>query len=116
MNTIFPCLGSLIMNKTDIEQLKKYYDSMQLQNNDVSSIITENNCFIYFNDNCELILNKVTPLTVSKLKNILGISSTTKTNSPSSQATVQQPKETEELINDDSIFSNPFFTTLKQIN
>ena len=116
MKAIFPCLGSLIMNKTDIEQLKDYYDSRQLKNNNDSSIIAENNCFNYFNDNSELILDKVTPLTVSKLKKVLGISDNTKTNSNSTENSAHQKEDYEELIDDDSIFSNPFFTTLKPVD
>lgn len=118
MKAIFPCLGSLIMTKSDIDQLKDYYDSKQLENNDYSNIIVENNYFNYFNDNSELILNDVTPLTVSKLKKVLGINDNTKTDNTSTAKNTEKEsiKKDEELIDDDSIFSNPFFTTLKPVD
>ena len=118
MKAIFPCLGSLIMTKNDIEELKNYYDSRQLENDDNSTIIVENNFFNYFNNNSKLILDNVTPLTVSKLKKVLGITDNTKTdnNSEEDNGKKEQLQEDEELIDDESIMSNPFFTTLKPVD
>lgn len=117
MKAIFPCMGSLIMTKTDIEKLKDYYNSRQIANNTNLSII-ENNFFNYFNDDTTFILDNVTPLTVSKLKKVLGISDNNKVET-ASQKTIKESEniqEDEELIDDDSIFSNPFFTTLKPVD
>lgn len=110
MKAIFPCIGSLIMTKSDIENLKTYYTSRQISNN--NSIIVENRHFNYFCDNSTLILDNVTPLTVTKLKKVLGINDNNKIEN-SSQENIQKD---EELIDDDSIFSNPFFTTLKPVD
>lgn len=117
MKAIFPCMGSLIMTKTDIEKLKDYYNSRQIANNTNLSII-ENNFFNYFNDDTTFILDNVTPLTVSKLKKVLGISNNNKieTNSQETIKESENIQEDEELIDDDSIFSNPFFTTLKPVD
>ena len=106
------------MTKNDIEELKNYYDSRQLENDDDSTIIVENIFFNYFNNNSELILDNVTPLTVSKLKKVLGINDNTKVdnNSEENNNKKEQLQENEELIDDDSIMSNPFFTTLKPVD
>lgn len=117
MKAIFPCMGSLIMTKIDIEKLKDYYDSRQISNNDDSLVISENNFLNYFNDDTTFILDNVTPLTVSKLKKVLGISNNkAETNSQESIKESKNIQEDEELIDDDSIFSNPFFTTLKPVD
>ena len=94
MKAIFPCLGSLIMTKNDIEKLKDYYDSRQIENTDNSTLIITNNFFNYFNDNSQLILDNVTPLTVSKLKNILGISSSAQKTTPVSSTSLSQTRHT----------------------
>ena len=117
MKAIFPCIGSLIMTKTDIKKLKDYYDSSQIESS-TDSIVIENNFFNYFNDDSTFILDNVTPLTVSKLKKVLGISDNNKIEN-NSQENIKESKniqKDEELIDDDSIFSNPFFTTLKPVN
>ena len=125
MKAIFPCNGSLIMTKNDIEKLTEFYDSRQIENNDDSKIFIENNYFNYFNDNSEIILDNVTPLTVSKLKKVLGISGSQVTQEQQqdkseikTEATTETEleQEDEELIDDESIFSNPFFTTLKPVD
>ena len=116
MKAIFPCFGSLIMTKNDIENIKDYYDSRQISNND-SLVISENKFFNYFNDDTTFILDNVTPLTVSKLKKVLGISNNkVETNSQKNLKESENIHEDEELIDDDSIFSNPFFTTLKPVD
>lgn len=117
MKAIFPCMGSLIMTKTDIEKLKDYYDCRQIENNSNLSII-ENNFLNYFNDDSTFILDNVTPLTVSKLKKVLGISDNNKieNNSQENIKETNTVEDDEELIDDDSIFSNPFFTTLKPVD
>ena len=117
MNAIFPCIGSLIMTKTDIEKLKDYYNCRQIENNTNLSIV-ENNFLNYFDDNSTFILDNVTPLTVSKLKKVLGINTNNKPEN-TSQENIKESEniqEDEELIDDDSIFSNPFFTTLKPVD
>ena len=117
MKAIFPCIGSFIMTKNDIENLKNYYNSRQIENN-TDSVITENNFFNYFNNDTTFVLDNVTALTVSKLKKVLGISNDNKIEN-NSQENIKESdniKEDEELIDDDSIFSNPFFTTLKPVD
>ena len=118
MKAIFPCLGSLIMTKNDIEKLKDYYDSRQISDDNNISVVAENNFFNYFNDDSTFILDNVTPLTVSKLKKVLGITNTTKVdnNSEETKSKKEQLQDDEELIDDDSIMSNPFFTTLKPVD
>ena len=117
MRAIFPCIGSLIMTKKDIEKLKDYYDCRQIENTTNLSIV-ENNFLNYFDDNSTFILDNVTPLTVSKLKKVLGINDNTKAEN-NSQENIEKSEnihEDDELIDDDSIFSNPFFTTLKPVD
>ena len=117
MKAIFPCLGSLIITKDDIEKLVEFYNSGQTQANDDLEIIAENNFLNYFVDNVELLLYNVTPLTISKLKNALGISSSLPNNSSQQEpAELNSDMEPETPISDDSIFSNPFFTTLKPVD
>ncbi|MGN1299141.1 MAG: hypothetical protein ACI4UE_04065 [Candidatus Scatovivens sp.] len=97
------------MTKNDIEKLKDFYDSRQIINENDSSIMIQNNYFNYFDDYSQVILNNVTPLTVGKLKKVLGISSNT-------NETKTEENQEQEPIDDDSILSNPFFTTLKLVD
>ena len=98
------------MTKVDIEKLKTYYTSNKLENLS-DNLIIENNLFNYFQDDCEIILDNITPLTVTNLKKMLGIDENNqiiKTSIPTNNS--------ETFTDNNSILSNPFFTTLKPID
>ena len=110
MNTIFTGIGNIIMTKTDIENLKNYYNSYKVENNS-NDLLVENSLFNYFQDNCEIILDNITPLTVIQLKKMLRIGENNQIMKN------HQPINNNETFDDnDSILSNPFFTTLKPID
>ncbi len=103
MNGIFPTTGCLIMQKDQIQRLQEYYEVNKIKNDGYSGILTKNNSLLYFNNDCNLFLENVTHIDLISMKKILNIF-------PKAKAEEKDP------IDDGTILSNPFFTTLKQIN
>lgn len=130
MKAIFPCKGTIILNKQDLEPLKAFYKSelMRSQMYDFyrnSKDILQVNNFTYIPQGINIILNKDSLLELNTLKEVLGIKQkTSKTVKPSSTnipeisptdySEVENPED--DLIDDGDILSNPFFTTLKPLD
>ena len=95
MKCIFPCSGSIILNKSDIEKLNNEYKKVE---NNISG-------FSYLNNVNTIVLNDATIVTPQKIKEALRINS---------QQVDSKPDNTP--IDDSSIYTNPFFTTLKYLN
>lgn len=115
MKGIFTCKGSLILPKSGLDKLIEFYNSNTIEN-DTNNIYISNDYFNYFDNNTNVILKNVTTLSLSELKNILGIGKPAENTQTSSEASDIIEDTSEELISDDSIINNPFFTTLKPID
>lgn len=122
MKAIFPCKGSIILNKQDVEPLEAYYKTELIRSKmyeyyKSSKDIMQVGPFTYIPQNTNIILDKSSLLELQTLKNVLNIGSK-KVNS-SAEAPILNSVSTaseEDLIDDSDILSNPFFTTLKPLD
>lgn len=120
MKVVFPCSGSLVLLKEDLETLKSFYNTNLLNSKmadmykNANTIVQVNN-FNYIPKVNSLVLYNANVLTIEKMRKILGIFQ---------ESQVQETQEQEETIleedqdyiSDDDLLSNPFFTTLAPLN
>ena len=125
----FLAVGSLVLLKQDLETLKAFYNTNLLTSKmadmykNANTIIQVKN-FNYIPKTNSIVLYNANVLTIEKMRKILGIfreSQTPKTTTPSipEQQKASENNENDanhELISDNDLLSNPFFTTLKPLN
>ena len=118
MKVVFPCTGSLVLLKQDLETLKAFYNTNLLTSKLVETYKTSNvtvqvGNFNYIPRKSSLVLYKANVLTIEKMRKILGIYK-----EPTPQPVTQEKtvSNVEEKISDNDILSNPFFQTLKPLN
>lgn len=130
MKVVFPCKGSLVLLKQDLETLEAFYNtsiltSKMLDIYKTSNVMVQVGNFNYIPQKSALVLYKVNLLTIEKMRKILGIYNEKVTQSESSQTTIPKapayPKNVSENnneapISDNDLLSNPFFQTLKPLN
>lgn len=122
MKAIFPCKGTIILNKQDIEPLEAYYKTELIRSKmyeyyRTSKDIMQVGPFTYIPQNTNIVLDKSSLLELQTLKNVLNIGN--KKVNPSAEAPTLNSVSTaseEDLIDDSDILSNPFFTTLKPLD
>lgn len=122
MKAIFPCKGTIILNKQDIEPLEAYYKTELIRSKmyeyyKTSKDIMQVGPFTYIPQNTNIVLDKSSLLELQTLKNVLNIGN--KKVNPSAEAPTLNSVSTaseEDLIDDSDILSNPFFTTLKPLD
>ena len=125
MKAIFPCKGSIILNKQDVEPLEAYYKTELIRSKmydyyKTSKDIMQVGIFTYIPQNTNIVLDKSSLLELQTLKKVLNID-VKKPERPTMKIpsiNKEQPEiaNEEELIDDDDILSNPFFTTLKPLD
>lgn len=125
MKAIFPCKGSIILNKQDVEPLEAYYKTELIRSKmydyyKTSKDIMQVGIFTYIPQNTNIVLDKSSLLELQTLKKVLNID-VKKPERPTMKipSINKEPPEIaneEELIDDDDILSNPFFTTLKPLD
>lgn len=122
MKVVFPCSGSLVLLKEDLETLKSFYNTNLLTSKmadmykNANTIIQMNN-FNYIPKVNSLVLYNANVLTIEKMRKILGIfqeSQSQKQKEISNQHETMH--EEPDYISDDDLLSNPFFTTLAPLN
>ena len=118
MKVVFPCKGSLVLLKQDLESLKAFYNTtiltsklLETYRNSNTSVQVEN--FEYLPLNNSLILDESNLLSIEKMRDILK-SQNTKSSSPTVNDNIS--KEDTSQISDNDILSNPFFQTLSPLN
>lgn len=122
MKAIFPCKGTIILNKQDVEPLEAYYKTELIRSKmyeyyKASKDIMQVGPFTYIPQNTNIVLDKSSLLELQTLKNVLNIGS--KEVNSSAEAPILNSVSTaseEDLIDDSDILSNPFFTTLKPLD
>ena len=119
MRVVFPCKGSLVLLKQDLETLKAFYNTSLLTSKMADYYKTSNSMvqvgnFNYIPETSALVLYKANLLTIEEMRKILGIfkDSTSQDN----ENMVQNNIDNSNPISDDDLLSNPFFQTLKPIN
>ena len=78
MKVVFPCTGSLVLLKQDLETLKAFYNTNLLTSKLVETYKTSNvtvqvGNFNYIPRKSSLVLYKANVLTIEKMRKILGI-------------------------------------------
>lgn len=122
MKVVFPCTGSLVLLKQDLETLKAFYNTNLLTSKLVetyksSNVTVQVGNFNYIPRKSSLVLYKANVLTIEKMRKILGIYKEPAVQ-PATQEETQEKTQAnvEEKISDKDILSNPFFQTLTQLN
>lgn len=129
MKVVFPCKGSLVLLKQDLETLKAFYNSSILTSKmldiyKTSNVMVQVGNFNYIPQKSALVLHKTNLLTIEKMRKILGIYQETSQNNvsvptpPPAEAPRVEPSHSsnENPISDNDLLSNPFFQTLRPIN
>lgn len=119
MRVVFPCKGSLVLLKQDLETLKTFYNTSLLTSKmaeyyKTSNAMVQVGNFNYIPETSALVLYKAHLLTIEEMRKILGIFK--ESNSQNNENVVSQKDDNSNPISDDDLLSNPFFQTLKQIN
>ena len=119
MKVVFPCSGSLVLLKEDLETLKSFYTTNLLNSKmadmykNATTIIQVNN-FNYIPLSNSLVLYNANVLTIEKMRKILGIYN--ETPASKQEDVTEEDVEEQDYISDDDLLSNPFFTTLAPLN
>lgn len=125
MKVVFPCPGSIVLLKQDLDTLKAFYNTSLITSkmNDIyktSNSIVQVGNFNYIPPKNVLVLHKVNLLTIEKMRGILGLET-----SPAQSTVASEEKETSTNspavdlnntpISDSDLLSNPFFQTLRPL-
>ena len=123
MKVVFPCNGSLVLQKQDLETLKDFYRTNLLTSQMAemyahATTIIQIKKFNYIPKTNSVVLYNANVLTIEKMRKILGISHDKEKNHASAVTPTQPKKDNEnkDYIYDDDLLSNPFFTTLTPLN
>lgn len=114
MKAVFPCKGSVVLTKKDIQILESYYQTV-LATSKMSEIYSTTEYmlqignFNYLPKKSKIFMNEENLLTISQLRSIMNHS--TVVNQEQKNLT-----PSEDTLSDDDILSHPFFTTLKPLN
>ncbi len=119
MKVVFPCEGSLVLMKQDLDILKAFYNTSLLQSKMLeiyrnSDTLIQVGNFNYIPDKNYVVLHNAHLLSIEKMRKILGIYNESKSvPQPEKQVPVDHNKD---KISDNDLLSNPFFQTLKPLN
>lgn len=124
LKVVFPCKGSLVLLKQDLETLQAFYNTSLLTSKMAEYYKTSNSMiqignFNYIPQKNALVLYKANLLTIEKMRKILGIYQENKqTSAPENNFTKENSQEDTNStpISDNYLLSNPFFQTLKPLN
>lgn len=121
MKVVFPCEGSIILLKKDLQVLKDFYYSSLENKSQLYSYYQATGSPVqigslnYLPIKSNLVLYKPELLTILKMRQILN-------EFEEEQSSQEEPENEEEVIEDDTqlsdddILSNPFFQTLTPLN
>lgn len=122
MKVVFPCKGSLVILKQDLETLQSFYNTKLITSKlyetyKQSNIMVQVGKFNYIPTKSSIVLYKANVLTIEKMRKILGLyNEQAQKNASSNEQPKNNPEISEETdsnpIKDDDIMSNPFFKTL----
>lgn len=109
MKVVFPCNGSIVLTKRDIEILESFYNTKLMTSKMYeyyknSEFMIQVGNLNYLPKNYSLILENTNLLSIQKLRNILY------SNNTNDEIAEEEP------ISDDNIISHPFFETLKPLD
>lgn len=109
MKVVFPCEGSIILRKSDMKTLERFYKAKLLTSEmrehfERSGMMVEVDSFDYIPVNYSLSLSDVNFLSIKKIREILDL------------PPVDYDENKEEPLEDETIAGHPFFKTLKPLD
>ena len=107
MKVVFPCKGSLVLLKQDLETLEAFYNS---------SILTSKMLDIYKTSNVIVQVGNFNYVPQKSNLKLYNTTSKQTSNSISSTNNVTSQQDNTAPISDNDLLSNPFFQTLKPLN
>ena len=119
MKVVFPCEGSLVLMKQDLDILKAFYNTSLLQSKMLeiyrnSDTLIQVGNFNYIPDKNYVVLHNAHLIKNKKMRKILGIYNEEKS---APQPEKKPPVDhNNDKISDNDLLSNPFFQTLKPLN
>lgn len=122
MKVVFPCEGSLVLMKQDLEILKAFYNTSLLQSKMLeiyknSDTLIQVGNFNYIPEKNYVVLHNAHLLTIEKMRKILGIYTEPVKEEPKTEnAPIPSVDNNHDKISDNDLLSNPFFQTLKPLN
>lgn len=123
MKVVFPCPGSIVLLKQDLDTLKAFYNTSLITSkmNDfykTSTSIVQVGNFNYIPPRDVLVLHNANLLTIEKMRGILGIAepqTSTQEVTPTVEKQTTEQDTNNTPISDNDLLSNPFFQTLKPL-
>ena len=125
MKIVFPCNGSFVLLKQDLETLKAFYNSTVLTSKfseiykNANTILQVGN-FTYLPTTSSIVLSKSDLLSIEKMRKILKTNGQTSPNNNEQELPTNEEKISNNMnnepISDKDLLSNPFFQTLKPVN
>lgn len=121
MKVVFPCEGSLVLMKQDLEILSAFYNTSLLQSKMLevyrqSDTIIQVGNFNYIPEKNYVVLHKAHLLTIEKMRKLLGLYNSSLENTEKPKIEPKPVKSNSDKISDNDLLSHPFFQTLKPIN
>ena len=124
MKVVFPCSGSIVLTKDDLQILQDFYENNLVNSKayplySTCDYILQVGNFNYLPIKSRLIIeDNASLLTISKLRGIID-SAVPENAKANATAQVEEKPETKEEVKEEKsvkgILSNPFFTTLKPV-
>lgn len=122
MKVVFPCSGSLVLLKRDLETLKAFYNTSMMTSKlgQMQTSVTDMVQLGHLNyvpKQSKFVLYKANVLTIEQMRKILGIyKEPVPVPQPQSPTNEEIEAENQKPISDDDILSNSFFKTLTPLN
>ena len=124
MKVVFPCKGSIVLTKSDVEVLEAFYNTKMNTSKmkdfyETSEYMLQVGNFKYLPKNYSIRLYKANLMNIKRMRELLGIPVPEE---PPKKPVYKTPiikqgnEEPEESISDSSLLSHPFFQTLKPVN
>ena len=131
MKVVFPCKGSIVLTKNDIETLEAFYNTKLITSKmyeyyQSSAYMLQVGNFKYLPKNYSIRLHNASLMNIRKMRELLGLPVTPDMpdpekmsppqSGPKTKIIRQNPNNDDKPITDDHLLSHPFFQTLKPIN
>lgn len=127
LKVVFPCKGSMVLTKSDIETLRSFYNTKLMTSklyeySKNSEFVVQVDNFNYIPKTYTLFAKQVNFMTIRRMREILGLTKPIpkeleeqSSPQPANNVTPQVSNDEDEKISDKTLLSHPFFKTLKPL-
>ena len=126
MKVVFPCKGSIVLTKNDVETLEAFYNTKLLTSKmselyQSSEYMLQVGNFKYLPKHYSIRLYNANLMNIRKMRELLGLPvnrEIPEATPPTPRIPIirQNPNLDEQKISDESLLSHPFFQTLKPVD